>query len=109
MQTNLHVTEARSFADRRVGLLNHGTLPTTSGLLLRKVSSLHTKGMAFAIDVVYLDRHDRIVHISYDLKPGQKRIANPTDARHALELASGALGSEWHLKVGDQLSFASVV
>jgi hypothetical protein len=62
---------------------------------------MHMFFMRFAIDIVFLDRDDRVVRISRELKPWR---VSPIvfGARQALELAAGA-ATRSHTVVGDSI------
>ena len=42
--------------DRRTGLLKHASFPEGEGLLIAPCECIHTFGMKFPIDVVFLSR-----------------------------------------------------
>jgi uncharacterized protein len=71
---------------RMRGLLGRRELPAGEGLLLVPGGSVHTFCMRFAIDVVFLDRDDRIVGTRSGLRPWRIALAR---ARKTLELAAG--------------------
>ena len=82
-----HVGKAR-------GLLGRDAIGRDEGLLfvrqrLEPFMWMHMFFMRFAIDIVFLDRRDRVVHISHNLRPWR---VSPIlfRARKALELAAGA-------------------
>lgn len=52
---------ADSFWKRLTGLMGKHGLPWGTGLLLRKVGSVHTCFMRFPMVAVYLDRDDRVI------------------------------------------------
>lgn len=67
---------------------------------------MHTFGMKFAIDIVYLDRHDRILKIDHELVP--RRVSSLVlGARKALEIGAGAARGAGCLP-GDQLVFVQL-
>jgi hypothetical protein len=79
---------ATSFWRRTVGLLGRRGLPPATGLLIRPCGSVHTFGMRFTIDAVYLDRDGRIVKVAPHLRPW--RLSRGGRRAHAtLELAAG--------------------
>ena len=82
------VTIAASFWQRFRGLLGQRDLPCDHGLLLRPGGSVHTIGMRFAIDVLFLDRHLRILAVTHRLTPCRFAAA-PSGTRSVLELAAG--------------------
>ena len=70
-----------------------GRREAASPLLLAPARSIHTCGMRFAIDVVFLDADLRVVKVVRGLRPW--RIASARRARAVLELeAGGAAGLE---------------
>ena len=68
---------------------------------------MHMFFMRFAIDIVFLDRGDRVVHISHQLKPW--RISPILFKAHkALELAAGAAARS-ATAVGDEIRFSGPI
>ena len=51
------------------GLLGRRSLETGDGLWLVPSQGVHTFGMRFPIDAIYLDRQDRVVAVEQDLSP----------------------------------------
>src|SRR5579863_5737333 len=49
--------------------LTSGDFRNGYGLWIVPCHGVHTLGMGFAIDVVYLDRGNAVIHIQRDLKP----------------------------------------
>jgi len=78
---------AETALSRCRGLLGRSGLSSGEGMLLRPASSVHTAFMRFAIDVVFLDRADRVLKVADDLGPW--RMAGCRGARAALELPAG--------------------
>jgi uncharacterized membrane protein (UPF0127 family) len=58
--------------------------PPPAGLLLPRCRSVHTVGMRFALNLVWLDARDRIVRVDHDVRPGRVRACRA--ARQVLEL-----------------------
>lgn len=83
----LAIRRADCFFSRLAGLLFLPPLQPGHGLLLVPCASVHTAFMAYAIDVVFLDRAGRIRKIVPCLKPW--RIAAFLGAYQTLELAAG--------------------
>jgi uncharacterized membrane protein (UPF0127 family) len=54
----LEVDVAATRATRRRGLLGRESLGATEGLLLTPCKAVHTVGMRFPIDVIFIDRDD---------------------------------------------------
>ncbi len=84
-----HLTVASTLWSRAVGLLGRATLPADEGLLLTPCNGVHTFGMRFSIDVVYLDREGRVLRLISEVKPG-RLCAPERGARAVLELPAGA-------------------
>jgi len=92
---------ATTVSDRRRGLLGRSKLSPGEGMLIVPCRSVHTVGMQFAIDVVFLDKQCRVVSIRPNIEPGSW---NNTclKARSTLELPAGTAEAR-HLEVGDSL------
>lgn len=84
----LELAVATSTLERMRGLLGRAALGPQEGMLLPRCGAIHTFGMAFAIDVVYLDRHNRVLKVTPALGP--RRMDGHWRARSVLELAAGA-------------------
>jgi uncharacterized membrane protein (UPF0127 family) len=71
---------------RLLGLAGLRSLPRGSGLLLPRTRSVHTFGMRFALDLVWLDGDGRVVRIDRDVRPW--RVRSCRAARSIVELPS---------------------
>ena len=78
----------------RVGLLNTPQLQLGSGILLLGTRSIHTRGMHFAIDLVFLDDTHRVLGFAHSVAPGEKSVKGPVGTRAVLELAGGTLAAQ---------------
>lgn len=93
------------------GLLGRSGLEPRSGMLfvcgqLTPFMWMHMFFMRFPIDIVFLDRHDRVLRINYNLKPW--RVSSlVVRARKALELEAGA-ATRSATAPGDQIVFQPV-
>jgi len=87
---------------RRVGLLKHTELPPGQGLWIAPCEAIHTFGMKFPIDVVFLDRRKRVLKIRPNMGP--RRIALCLLGHSVLELPAGTLAAT-RTEKGDQLAF----
>jgi uncharacterized membrane protein (UPF0127 family) len=107
-QTTLvtHGQAAESLWTRLVGLLRHAHLESGAGLLLRGEISIHTLGMRFPIDVLFLDRASTVVYLIRAMPPLR---ASPFiwQARDILELPAGTI-DQTHTSVGDTLQIEFV-
>ena len=79
---------ARGFRARLVGWIGRGALDPQAGLCLPACRAVHTFGMRVAIDVVFVDRHLRVVRCVPALAP--RRLAAAPGAFAVIELPAGA-------------------
>lgn len=83
---------AHSLASQARGLLGRASLSREEGLWLEPCNGVHTIGMRFSIDVVYLNREGRALRVREGVAP--YRICPPVrSARVMLELSAGAAQS----------------
>lgn len=94
---------AFSFWRRLLGLMFRRRLPDQRGLLIAPCRSVHTWHMRFPIDVVFLDRHARVVGLESALPPWRFSRSYPS-AWFALELPAGTIAQSG-TQVGDLLEF----
>ena len=85
---------------RRVGLLGRTALDEASALVLAPCRAIHTAGMRFPIDVVFVDRHGRSLRVVRELTPW--RIAFAARAYAAIEFTAGV--SRGRIEPDDTLS-----
>ena len=62
---------ACSFRARLLGLALLKEMPADCALLLPGCSSIHTFGMRFPIDVIFLDRQGRVLRVDRCVGPGR--------------------------------------
>jgi uncharacterized membrane protein (UPF0127 family) len=93
---------ADTSAKRRTGLLKHTGLAPGEGLWIAPCEAVHTIGMKFPIDVLFLDKKKKVLKI----KPAMPRwrMAVSLFAHSVLELPSGR-AAETQTAPGDQLEF----
>lgn len=97
------VVHAKSLWARSRGLLGRKGLAAGEGLLLDPCSGIHTIGMSFPIDAVFLSKDGEVVHAVHAMKPfGMSRYV--FRARTVLELPAGTLRTSG-TAVGDRLIF----
>ena len=97
----LRVYEARSWAARRDGLGGLPELPEDCGLWIAPCRSIHTIGMRFAIDLVWLDGDDAVRGVVHDVAPRRQR--SDLRARSVIEVACGrgdAFAAAWPARPG---------
>jgi uncharacterized membrane protein (UPF0127 family) len=92
---------AGSSAERRTGLLKHNELLPGEGLWIAPCECVHTFGMKFAIDAIFLTKNKRVAKIAANLP--RRRIALAIWADSVLELPAGT-AARTNTCEGDQLA-----
>ena len=87
---------------RRTGLLKHERLEMGEGLWIAPCEAVHTIGMKFPIDVLFLDKKKKVLKIRHDMK--KWRMSASLFAHSVLELPSGS-AARTQTSVGDELEF----
>lgn len=97
------VKTACSFAGRLVGLICTPDFRAGMGLLLVPCSSIHTWFMRYPIDVIFLDRDNRVLKVAHSVPPFR---LGPVvrGATKALELPAGVIGAT-ETQIGDVIDF----
>jgi uncharacterized protein len=93
---------ADTSAKRRTGLLKHTGLDPGEGLWIAPTEAVHTFGMKFPIDVLFLDKKRRVLKIRHEMP--RSRMAFCLTAHSVLELPSGTAAA-MQTVAGDQLEF----
>jgi uncharacterized membrane protein (UPF0127 family) len=81
------IAEADSRAARLHGLAGLAALPPGLALHLPRCRSVHTFGMRFALDLVWLDRGGGVVRVDRGVAP--RRLRTCLRARSVIEAAAG--------------------
>lgn len=66
-----NLSVADSIFSRMKGLLGRSSLDSGNGLWLKPCNSVHTFCMKFTIDIVFLDRENRVIKVIHNLKPNR--------------------------------------
>ncbi len=80
---------ADTFLSRLIGLLNRKSLSEEEGLLFPKCSAIHTIGMKFPIDVIFMDRSGRVIKILSEFLPNRVMFWPVRGAYYVLEVKAG--------------------
>jgi hypothetical protein len=88
---------------RRKGLLGRPSFSPGEGLWIIPCESVHTFFMAFAIDLIYLDREKRVRKLRGDVAPW--RLSACISAHSVLELPPGTIRAT-QTQCGDRLAFS---
>lgn len=99
-----YVVVADRGPERRKGLLGRASMDPQEGLWIIPCEAVHTIGMRFPIDVVYLDRDNLVLKVRRHIAPW--RLSACLSAYSILELAVGIIDSS-HTCPGDMLSLSA--
>ena len=99
-----NVNKTISALERMRGLLGRPPLQAGEGLLIEPCPSVHTFGMRYALDLVYLDAAGQVLKLVQELRPW--RMSSCTRAHATLELPSGAIRHSG-IGTGDKLEWRS--
>jgi hypothetical protein len=94
---------ANRSAARRKGLLGRDFLLAGEGIWILPCQAVHTVGMRFPIDLVYLDRNLLVRKVRSNVHPW--RLSACVSAHSVLELAAGTI-QETQTNRGDQLEIS---
>jgi uncharacterized membrane protein (UPF0127 family) len=98
------VRKADNFITRMVGLLKRSHLGPEEALWLMPSKGIHTIGMKFPIDVVFLNKNNQVLGLISGMAP--YRVSGVQLRGHSvLELPNGMIKKS-HTEVGDQLEIS---
>lgn len=90
---------ANSIWTRFMGLMGRRALPTGTGLVLKPGGGIHMWFMRIPLDVIHVDKQDRVTHVLHNIRPwqfGPLFVGN----KYAIELPVGAARTT---QVGDEI------
>ena len=87
----LRAERAVAAVERMRGLLGRHALGPGAALLIERCGSVHTVGMRFALDLVFLDRAWRVVRVRRNVRPGRLMIWGGWRAARVVESEAGCL------------------
>lgn len=94
---------ARSFWARGRGLMGHASLPESYALIIFPESSIHTFFMRVPIDVLFVDRSDRVIGMREAMPPSRPFAGvAPWRGRYVIEMPAGVIAATG-TALGDQL------
>jgi len=88
---------------KMVGLLSRKNLDYGEGLLIKNTNSIHSIGMRFNFDAVYLDKEYNVVKTIEKIKPW-RIMPVVFNAKHVLELPAGMV-EKAQIRVNNRLEF----
>lgn len=98
------VVLADTWWQRFRGFLGRREPSTGDGILLAPCNAIHTFGMGFAVDVVFLSEEGRVLDVRRGLRPW-RAARGKRGTRYVLEIPSGTIDAT-STRVGDELSWA---
>jgi uncharacterized membrane protein (UPF0127 family) len=94
---------ARSFWARGRGLMGRAALPEGFALIIFPESSIHTFFMRVPIDVLFVDRSDRVIGMREAMPPSRPFAGvAPWRGRYVIEMPAGVIAATGTV-LGDQL------
>ncbi|SCP98041.1 DUF192 domain-containing protein [Anaerobium acetethylicum] len=92
---------ADTFFTRFRGLLGRKGLAADAGLIINPCNSVHMIGMRFPIDVIFVNRDNRICHIQHSMR---KMSVSPVvrGARFVIEAPEG-ISKRLNIEMGDEI------
>jgi uncharacterized protein len=97
----IQAKEAKNLKDKIIGLIGKKPYP----LLIKTHFGIHTFGLKFAIDIIIVDKHNRVIAIKNDLKPKRIYFWNPRYEK-VLELPNGTIKKKG-IKINDSIKIIS--
>jgi uncharacterized protein len=95
------------FFERLIGLLARSSMSRDEGVWLSRCRAIHTVGMRYSIDVVFVDREGFVLQICRKVRPNRLALSC-RKARAVIELGAGALDTV-ELTVGDRIELVSTL
>lgn len=86
----------KTLLERTIGLLKY---KTPAAMLLKTRFGIHTLDMKYPIDVLILDKQNRVVRLKENLKPNRIFLWNP-QYKTVIELPSGMI-TKTETQIGD--------
>jgi uncharacterized membrane protein (UPF0127 family) len=83
------------------GLMFRKGLPDGHGMLFRPAKGIHTQFMRFPIDLIYLDKQNRVVKVRPSMRPWRFDFTN---AAAVIEM-TGGVAAAVDVRAGDRLEF----
>ena len=97
-----NVRKTTTMLERMRGLLARPPLQAGEGLLIAPCPSVHTFGMRYALDLVFLDPAGQVLKLTRQLQPW--RMSSCPRAHATLELPPGTL-EQSSIRIGERLEW----
>ena len=99
----LQVELAASWWARLRGFLGRPQPALGEGILLAPCDGVHTYGMSYDLDVIFLDERGKVLEVIQSLRPW-RRTPRVRGARYVLEVPAGTIQAS-KTRVGDELTW----
>ena len=99
-----HCPRASSFFSRLRGLLGRDSLGADTALLIDRCGAVHTVGMRFPLDLIFIDSAWQVTRIVRNVPPGKLMVTGGWHASRVYEIEAGKVCLE-DLKKGDLLQW----
>lgn len=99
-----NVIVADCLLKRMKGLIGRGDFPAGEALWIKPCMSIHTFFMSFPIDIVFLNKTNRVIAIIKNLQPNRMTRLYPR-ALSVLELPAGVIDATV-TEIGDKIEIA---
>lgn len=101
-----NISLAGNFLKRLKGLMGESEISSGEGMLLYPCKQVHTWFMRFPIDVVFMDKQGKVVHLINNMENGRmSKYIN--DSYQVLELPAGSIAKH-ELVIGHKLTIICV-
>jgi uncharacterized membrane protein (UPF0127 family) len=98
---------ADTFYTRLMGLLRDKTLEYGDGMWIAPCNSIHSIGMRFKFDAIFLDKNLRVVHLVREMKPW--RISKMVFSAHSVLEVPAGLIAQTATELGDQFEMRTEI
>lgn len=89
--TKIHPRILTGFFERMRGLLGRDSLPEGEVYVFPRCNAVHTIGMRFPIDIVFLDKEGNVLSVRENVPPGRWMVSGGRHAHTTVEAAAGWL------------------
>ena len=93
---------ADTFFNRLKGLLGRNSLGAKEALVIKPANSIHTFFMRFSIDLIFLDKQNRVIQVKENIKPF-RLIFSSLKVLSVIELPTNTI-TDTQTQVGDIIS-----
>lgn len=91
------------FYDRFKGLMGKKEIKHDEALIIKPCNSIHMFFMKFSIDVIFIDKNDRVCEMIKNIKPWKvSKIIK--EAKYVIELKSDKINNH-NIEIGDLISY----